>query len=130
MIDEDFGIYMIEANTNPCLEINQCPVLARIIPNMLDNAFRIAVDPLLPPPDLNFKRGTEFLQENKFTQIFDFDQEREDIETLYGQNFHSFSDEDGNRLPTYGIGVLSSVNIGALKEEIYEEESMDEDDSG
>lgn len=57
MIDEDFGIYMIEANTNPCIEINNCHVLARIIPNMLECAFRIAVDPLLPPPDLNFKRG-------------------------------------------------------------------------
>ena len=67
MIDEDFKINLIEANTNPCLEINQCPVLARIIPSMLDNAFRIAVDPVFPPPELNFKRGTEFLQENKFT---------------------------------------------------------------
>lgn len=61
MIDEDFGVYLIEANTNPCIEVNGCPVLARIIPNMLDNAFRIAVDPLIPPPDLNFKRGQEYL---------------------------------------------------------------------
>ncbi len=51
MIDEDFVVYLIEANTNPCLEINGCPVLARIIPNMLECAFRIAVDPILPPPD-------------------------------------------------------------------------------
>ncbi len=51
MIDEDFVVYLIEANTNPCIEINGCPVLARIIPNMLECAFRIAVDPILPPPE-------------------------------------------------------------------------------
>ena len=85
MIDSDFGVYLIEANTNPCIEINQCPVLARIIPNMLDNAFRIAVDPLLPPPDLNFKRGSEFLAENKFSQVFDYDIEKSEIEALYKQ---------------------------------------------
>jgi len=44
MIDEDYAIYLIEANTNPCLETG-CPLLARIIPNMLESAFRIAVDP-------------------------------------------------------------------------------------
>jgi tubulin monoglycylase TTLL3/8 len=59
MIDEDFTVQLIEANTNPCLEINGCPVLARIIPTMLDCAFRIAIDPILPPPDWAFKKGLE-----------------------------------------------------------------------
>jgi len=27
MIDDDFTVYLIEANTNPCLEINGSPVL-------------------------------------------------------------------------------------------------------
>jgi len=45
MIDEDFKVYLIEANTNPCLEIC-CPLLARIIPELLDNSFRITLDPL------------------------------------------------------------------------------------
>jgi len=40
---------MIEVNNNPCLELG-CPLLARIIPNMIENAFKIAVDPLFPPP--------------------------------------------------------------------------------
>ena len=60
MIDDAFVINMIEANTNPCLELS-CPLLTRIIPPMLESAFRIAVDPLLPPVDLNFKRGSEAL---------------------------------------------------------------------
>ena len=48
MIDEDFNLLLIEVNTNPCLEIC-CPLLARIIPNLLESAFRVAIDPLFPP---------------------------------------------------------------------------------
>jgi tubulin monoglycylase TTLL3/8 len=45
MIDENFRVYLIEANTNPCLEIS-CPLLARIIPEVVDNTFTLALDPL------------------------------------------------------------------------------------
>jgi hypothetical protein len=51
MIDENFKVYLIEANTNPSLEIC-CPLLARIIPELLDNSFRIAIDPLFQPPTI------------------------------------------------------------------------------
>lgn len=34
MIDENFKVWLIEANTNPCLELS-CPLLAKIIPSML-----------------------------------------------------------------------------------------------
>ena len=56
MIDDDYKIYLIEINTNPCFEISSA-LLARIIPNMIENAirllkklFRIAIDPIFPPP--------------------------------------------------------------------------------
>ena len=45
MIDDCFRVTLIEANTNPSLDIC-CPLMARIIPELLDNSFRIAVDPL------------------------------------------------------------------------------------
>jgi hypothetical protein len=48
MIDESFRVYLIEANTNPCLEIS-CPLLARIIPEVMDNTFMLALDPLFQP---------------------------------------------------------------------------------
>lgn len=38
MIDINFKPWLIEVNTNPCLELSS-PVLAKIIPEMLDNAF-------------------------------------------------------------------------------------------
>jgi len=50
MFDEDFKPYLIEVNTNPCLELCS-PLLSRLIPNMLENAFKIAADPLFPPPE-------------------------------------------------------------------------------
>ena len=49
MIDNNFKVWLIEVNTNPCLELPSS-LLARIIPNMIENAFRIAIDPLYPPP--------------------------------------------------------------------------------
>ena len=45
MIDSDFKVYLIEVNTNPCLEVC-CPLLARIIPELLDNSLRLSVDPI------------------------------------------------------------------------------------
>jgi tubulin polyglutamylase TTLL1 len=50
MFDDEFKPYLIEVNTNPCLELSS-PLLARLIPNMLENAFRITADPLFPPPE-------------------------------------------------------------------------------
>lgn len=34
MIDDNFKVWLIEANTNPCLELS-CPLLGRLIPGML-----------------------------------------------------------------------------------------------
>lgn len=82
MIDEDFTVYLIEANTNPCLETNSA-ILSRIIPVMLDASFRIAVDPILPPPELNFKRAHEALHENKYIQVFDEAIEGETLKNLH-----------------------------------------------
>jgi hypothetical protein len=73
MIDENFRLYLIECNTNPCFELTS-PLLARIIPAMLDNSFRIALDPIFPPPELSVLKKNvfnDFLPENKFELIFD-----------------------------------------------------------
>ena len=72
MLDEDFKVYLIEVNTNPCLELS-CSLLSRIIPQMMDNSFRIAVDPLFPPT-ANFCKKTanqEVCPENRYELIFD-----------------------------------------------------------
>lgn len=51
MIDEDLKPWLIEVNTNPCFELSS-PFLARLIPAMLENTIKIAVDPIFPPPPI------------------------------------------------------------------------------
>ena len=73
MLDDDFKTYLIEVNTNPCLEMSS-PLLARLIPNMMENALRIVVDPIFTPPE-NFSQKKSVVHdicpENKFELIFD-----------------------------------------------------------
>ncbi|OMJ75874.1 hypothetical protein SteCoe_24893 [Stentor coeruleus] len=57
MIDTDYKVWLIEINTNPCLELS-CSYLSKIIPEMLDNSFRIALDPMFPPPENHKKFKT------------------------------------------------------------------------
>ena len=57
MIDDKYNVWLIEANTNPCLE-ESSPLLANLIPRMLsiiciiiliDDAFRITIDIMFQP---------------------------------------------------------------------------------
>ena len=69
ILDNNLKPWLLEVNTNPCLELSS-PHLARIIPAMLDNSFRIALDPIFPEPENNKKLCTEGLPENKYELIF------------------------------------------------------------
>ena len=78
MIDEQFQVHLIECNTNPSLEVCS-PLMARIVTELLDNSFRIAVDPLFQPAFLGnkdgeegrYKRRLELLSHIKYNLIFD-----------------------------------------------------------
>ena len=39
MIDEDYKPWLIEINTNPCLELS-CPLLSKLIPPIIENTFK------------------------------------------------------------------------------------------
>ena len=45
MLDDDLKLSLIEVNTNPCLETQSCILLQRLIPQMIDQSLKIAVDP-------------------------------------------------------------------------------------
>lgn len=49
LVDSKFKPWLLEVNTNPCLELSS-PVLERLIPRMIENMFRIAIDPIFQPP--------------------------------------------------------------------------------
>lgn len=69
MFDENFKVYLIEVNTNPCLETTS-PILQRIITNVVDSGLRIAVDPLFPPPNYH-KRMNLSIPITPWELIFD-----------------------------------------------------------
>ena len=76
MIDEDLNPWMIEVNTNPCFELSS-PYLARLIPQMVESALKLAVDPVFPPPPIppSKKHAVPDCMDNKFELVFN---ERED----------------------------------------------------
>ncbi|CAD8212586.1 unnamed protein product [Paramecium octaurelia] len=92
MIDENFKLWLIEANTNPCLE-QSCPLLSRIIPTMVENLFRIAVDPIFPPPffeewpqNKKLFIPDNVIENNKFELIFDELIEKKNMLSLFRDN--------------------------------------------
>ena len=48
MIDEALRPWLIEVNTNPCLEESN-QLLKYLIPRMLDDAFKLTLDIIFPP---------------------------------------------------------------------------------
>jgi len=49
MIDELLRPWLIEVNTNPCLEETSA-ILKEFLPRMIDDAFKLTIDVLYPPP--------------------------------------------------------------------------------
>lgn len=66
MIDSDFKPWLIEVNTNPCLELASL-TLRILIPTMLENALKLVVDSLFPAPGVQHH---QIIQLNKFELIF------------------------------------------------------------
>jgi hypothetical protein len=107
MMDEDLNVWLIEANTNPCLELSGA-YLSRLIPAMIENALKVAVDPLFPPPPVppSKKHQVPDAMDNKFEIIYN---EREDANEL-------------KNLP-----IDDNMN-GIIEEEEKEEEGSDGDE--
>lgn len=75
MIDSNYEVWMIEVNTNPCLELSS-KLLERVIPTMLEQTFRLTLDIIFPPP-ANYPNSQKYLAPDnplerlQFELIFD-----------------------------------------------------------
>lgn len=71
MVDDTQIVKLIEVNTNPCLELSS-NYLSRLIPAMVDNCIKIAVDPVFPAPEVKNMRKSQIpdYSENRFELIF------------------------------------------------------------
>lgn len=47
LLDTDLQVWLLEVNTNPCLELSS-PLLAQLVPRMLDEALQLTVDRTFP----------------------------------------------------------------------------------
>ena len=84
MLDEDFKVYLIEVNTNPCLETT-CPLLSKLITDLVDSGLRIALDPLYPPPNQQKRMNTQ-ISVLQWQLSFDEDLDTEWIERIQAEN--------------------------------------------
>jgi len=74
MIDQNLRAWLIEVNTNPDINASS-PTLTRVIPPMVENALRLTIDQMYPPPawQMNKKLSLpeNLLENNKFELVFD-----------------------------------------------------------
>jgi tubulin monoglycylase TTLL3/8 len=106
MLDKNAKVWLIEVNTNPCLELSS-NYLSILIPAMVENAFKIVLDPLFPPP---FGKVGDVLIDNKFELIF---HQATDAEEMIN--------ELGDR-----INLLQEENqISEEEEELFSDEDFD-----
>jgi tubulin polyglutamylase TTLL1 len=97
MIDKDFEPWLIEVNTNPCLDCSS-PLLNRIIPYMVEQTFKLTLDLAHPPPS-HYPNTCKHLaplvqlETFKYELIFDSQHEGAALTQLYTRvrsNFRNF----------------------------------------
>ena len=121
MLDDEFKPYLIEVNTNPCLELSS-PLLARLIPNMLENALKIGLDSqFLPPENFSIKKAYigDPCPENRFELVYDSNVDAPVLDSIFKTKQNIIS-------KCNGLSNLVSVEMD--EDELSEEEEHDDEE--
>jgi len=99
IIDENLHVWLIEVNTNPCLE-ESSPLLAMLIPRMIDDAFKLTLDLLFPkrdPPINKQKPQTMILQKSIPISLFTDEKTKSNsMEEIKDQNSNPIKPSEKN----------------------------------
>ena len=88
MLDEQNKPWLIEVNTNPCLE-ESSGLLKQLIPRLLDDAFKLTLD-VLYPPLYNIKPLQENDENDEKVQKSVSVEGYPDSQNLWGEPFYQF----------------------------------------
>ena len=86
MLDDDLNVYLIEINSNPCLDLC-CPHLDLNLPLLISDTLQVGLDALLPPPTLQeatssdrYRQAIQALQDrhHSFEELFLATNKKED----------------------------------------------------
>lgn len=80
MVDNDLTVWLIECNTNPCLDESNT-LLRDLLPRMIDDLFRLTIDKEFPGQNTEKLRLLMNLKENNFQRTF----------MSYGKNLSFFN---------------------------------------
>ena len=75
IIDEDFNTWLIEVNTNPCIE-ESSRILKVLLPRMIDDMMKLSVDAFFS--DFNPKKGAKVLEAEEIPPVFPVPNYRDD----------------------------------------------------
>ena len=115
MIDSNFKIWLIEINTNPCLETT-CPILHKVITDLVDSSFRLALDPLFPPPTYQ-KRMSQQIPLMQWELCYDSKLDDQEMDQIYA---------DYDRKCAQEAALQEGDDKDEFDETLLKEEELDE----
>lgn len=68
MVDNDMTVWLIEVNTNPCLEQSSL-LLKDLLPRVLDDAFKLTIDKDFPNPLIHYHNQVESFTKAKKQEL-------------------------------------------------------------
>jgi len=126
MIDQDYAVWLIEVNNNPCL-MTPGETTAELLPQLIEDTFKIAVDPLFPETgDPMWKRNPK-VAETKFVKLA----QGTFTEPMLNRQLKKVAvrPKEDKEKPR-NVSVQGPTPVHAEEEEEEEEEEEDEDERG